>query len=103
MPTVVNSSTFDNEVIGHCGNVLVDFYTDSCNPCRFMNPILDELGQARAATLKIVKVDVIENAELAARFRVTGMPTFVLFKNGEVQKQITGSRSKKEFAAWLDT
>ncbi|EEF59181.1 thioredoxin family protein [Pedosphaera parvula] len=102
MATLVTSANFESEVLKHSGRVLVDFYTDSCSPCRYMNPIIDELAMDRP-NLKIVKIDAAEDAELGAQFRVMGVPTFLLFDNGQVQKQITGSRSKKEFAAWLDT
>jgi len=67
-----------------------------------MAPVLNELATERGANLKIVKVDVAENAQLAAQYGVTAMPTFVLFQNGEVQKQIVGARSKKNMSTWID-
>jgi thioredoxin 1 len=101
MATQVNSSNFQSEVLSHPGRVLVDFYTDSCMPCRFMNPVIEELAKDRP-NLKVVKIDAAQDAALGAQFRVMGVPTFILFDKGQPQKQITGSRSKKEFAAWLD-
>jgi thioredoxin 1 len=101
MATEANASSFENEVIKHPGRVLVDFYTPECGPCRFMTPLLEELGKDRPR-LKIVKIDVAQNAAVGAQFRVMAAPTFIIFDQGQPQKQITGSRSKKEFAAWLD-
>jgi thioredoxin 1 len=101
MAVEANTSSFENEVIKHPGRVLVDFYTPECGPCRFMTPLLEELGKDRPQ-LKIVKIDVGQNATVGAHFRVMGVPTFIIFDQGQPQKQITGSRSKKEFAAWLD-
>src|ERR1700722_5094103 len=95
MITEVTETSFAKEVTAAAGPVLVDFYTQDCGPCRMMAPVLNELATERGANLKIVKVDVAENAQLAAQYGVTAMPTFVLFQNGEVQKQIVGARSKK--------
>lgn len=102
MTTEINSSNFEAEVIKHPGPVLVDFYTVGCAPCRIMAPILDEIAKERSGQLKVVKMDAGQSYELAAQFRLSGFPSFLLFKGGEVQKQITGSRSKKLFTAWLD-
>lgn len=102
MTTEINSSNFEAEVLKHPGPVLVDFYTAGCAPCRMMEPILAEIAEERSGQLKVVKLDAGESYELAAQFRLTGFPSFILFKGGQVQKQITGSRSKKMFTAWLD-
>jgi thioredoxin 1 len=102
MTTEANSINFQQEVLGHPGAVLVDFYTPDCGPCRQMAPLLDELAKERSGNLKVVKVDVAENQQLAAQFRVSAMPTFILFKEGQAQKQIIGARSKKIFTAWID-
>jgi thioredoxin 1 len=102
MITEANASNFSSEVTDAPGAVLVDFYTADCSPCRAMAPLLDELARERSGNLKVVKVDVAENQQLAAQFRVSAMPTFILFQNGQAQKQIIGARSKKFFTAWMD-
>ncbi len=102
MTTPANSANFAQEVLASRNPVLVDFYTPDCGPCRMMAPLLDEIARERGDSLKIVKVDVAENQQLAAQFRVTAMPTFILFQNGQPQKQIVGARSKKLFTAWID-
>ena len=102
MSIEANSSNFEQEVIRSQGLVLVDFYAEKCGPCRAMAPVLEEIAQERNGSLKIVKVDAAENQQLAAQFRVTAMPTFILFENGQPQRQIIGARSKKLFTAWID-
>ena len=102
MITEATSANFTSEVTNAAGPVLVDFYTNDCAPCRMMVPVLNELATERAGNLKIVKVDAAENAQLASQFRVTAMPTFILFQNGQPQKQVVGARSKKMFSAWID-
>jgi thioredoxin 1 len=102
MTTEISQSNFETEVIKHPGPVLVDFYTVGCSPCRIMAPILDEIADERRGQLKVVKLDAGQYYELAAQYQISGFPSFILFKNGEVQRQITGSRSKKAFTAWLD-
>jgi thioredoxin 1 len=102
MTTEATAANFAQEVLGSTTPVLVDFYTVDCSPCRAMAPLLDELGRERSGSLKIVKVDVANNQQLAAQFRVSAMPTFILFKGGQPQKQIVGARSKKIFTAWID-
>lgn len=102
MTTEANTSNFDQLVLNASGTVLVDFHTPDCGPCRMMTPVLDELARERSSSLKIVKVDAADNPQLAAQFRVSAMPTFILFENGQPKRQIVGARSKKLFAAWID-
>ena len=101
MTTEVTTDQFDNEVLRHPGTVLVDFYTENCSPCRMMTPILNELAVENSGRLKIAKIDAAANAELAARFRVTTIPTLLLFKNGQVVGQMLGLKSKKDLLAWV--
>ena len=101
MATEVTTDQFDNEVLRHPGTVLVDFYTENCPPCRMLTPVLDELALENSDKLKIAKVDAAANAELAARFRVTTIPTLLLFKNGQVVGQMLGLKSKKDLLAWV--
>lgn len=102
MTTEANASNFNQEVLDAAGVVVVDFHTPDCGPCRMMSPVLDELARERVGSVKIVKVDAADNPQLAAQFRVSAMPTFILFENGQPKRQIVGARSKKLFAAWID-
>jgi thioredoxin 1 len=101
MTREATTEQFDAEVLRHSGAVLVDFYTEDCGPCRMMTPILTELAAENAERLKVVKIDVVANAELAARFRVSAVPTLLLFKNGQVVGQMMGLKSKKDLLAWV--
>ena len=78
------------------GVVLIDFFADWCMPCLMMAPILDEVGEKMRGKVKIGKVDVGENQDIASKFGVSSIPNFVLFKDGEVVEQFTGSMPAEE-------
>jgi thioredoxin 1 len=101
MTTEVTTGQFDNEVLRHPGTVLVDFYTENCPPCKMLTPTLNEIALESAGKLKIAKIDAAANAELAARYRVTSVPTLLLFKNGQVVGQMLGLKSKKDLLSWV--
>jgi len=102
MKAIADGNDFEAEVTKHTGVVLVDFYTDDCAPCRMMKPVLEELA-IEQNNFKIVKVDAATSQDLAANFRVSAVPTFVLFSNGQVKGQFTGARSKKHLLTWIDS
>ena len=78
------------------GVVLIDFFADWCMPCLMMAPILEEIGEKLAGKIKIGKIDVQENQHIASKFGVNSIPNFVLFKDGEVIEQFTGSMPAEE-------
>ncbi len=96
--THVSGQTFDTEVVKHQGVVLVDFYAEWCGPCKMVAPILEELAK-ELSDVKIVKVNVDENQELAGNFSVFSIPTFLIFKNGAVKNQFVGAQSKESFVS----
>ncbi len=79
------------------GLVLVDFFADWCMPCVMMGPIVDEMGEKFKGKIKVGKINVEDNSELASRFGVSSIPNFVLFKDGEKIEQFTGGMSADDF------
>ncbi len=92
----VNSQNFDKEVLQEKGVVFVDFYADWCGPCRISAPIVEELSE-EMKNVKFVKVNVDENPELAQKFGVFSIPTFIIFKDGEKKHAFVGARDKEGF------
>ena len=91
----VNDNEFDREVLQDSGTVLVDFWATWCGPCRMLAPILEELS-GQHPELKIVKVDVDENRELALRYGIESIPTLLVFKGGQVADRSVGLVSPQE-------
>jgi thioredoxin 1 len=89
---------FDREVLQAGKPVLVDFYATWCGPCRMVTPILDQLSTELGDRVEIVKVDVDKVGDLAARYRIMGVPTVMLFDQGKPAKTFVGVRSKTEYA-----
>lgn len=88
--TDITEATFEREVLQAELPTLVDLWAEWCAPCRMMSPIIDELADAQAGKLKVAKLDVQENADLAARYGVTSIPTLLLFVGGELKERLTG-------------
>ncbi|MGN6377598.1 MAG: thioredoxin [Gaiellales bacterium] len=97
----VTQSTFQTEVLQSDVPVLVDLWAAWCGPCRMVGPIVDELGVDYAGRLKVAKVDVDAEPELAQAFGVSSIPTILLFKDGEIVASAIGARPKAQLAAAL--
>ena len=93
---IFSSSNFDEEVIKSSNTVLVDFYATWCGPCKMMAPIIDKVAEELEGTVKVGKVNVDENMELAQSFGIMSIPTIMIFKNGEVVKKFLGVTDKTE-------
>jgi thioredoxin 1 len=95
--TVLTKDNFDEEVMKSDKPILVDFWAQWCGPCRAVSPIIDEIASDFEGKAKVCKVNVDEQGELAAKYRVMSIPTIMIFKDGQVAERVVGSRSKDEF------
>ena len=91
----VNEDDFQTEVINDAKPVLVDFTAVWCGPCKMLDPIVKDLAQEWGEKVKVVKLDVDHNPNIAMQYQVMGVPTLMLFVNGEVSERITGYQSKE--------
>lgn len=96
-------SDFEQDVLGATEPVLVDFWAEWCGPCKMIAPILDEVASDYAEKLKVVKLDIDSNPEVPRRFGVRGIPTLMIFKNGEVEATKVGAVSKSQLSAFIDS
>ncbi|MGB3976603.1 MAG: thioredoxin [bacterium] len=92
----VDTKQFDEKVVKGKGLILIDFWAPWCGPCRLASPILDEIAQEMSQSVTVYKVNVDSNGELAMKYGISGIPTFILFKNGKIVKQIVGLMSKAD-------
>ena len=98
----VTDANFDAEVLKSDKPVLVDFWAPWCGPCVQLSPIIDEIADSKAATVKVAKVNVDQNFETAGKFRINSIPALLFFKGGEVRDQLVGRVPKAEIIAKLD-
>jgi thioredoxin 1 len=90
----LTDQTFDEEINGSAEPVLVDFWAEWCGPCKMVAPVLDEIVEEQSGKLKLGKINIDDNIELARRFDVMSIPTMILFKEGEPQLRIVGAKGK---------
>lgn len=96
----VNKNNFNQEVLNSDKPVLVDFWAPWCGPCRMVAPLVEEIAKERS-DIKVVKINVDEEQELAMQFGVMSIPTLVVMKNGKIVNQVTGARAKTQILAML--
>lgn len=96
----INKENFASEVLNSNKPVLLDFYADWCGPCRMVGPIVSDIANERS-DVKVGKINVDEQPELAAQFQVMSIPMLAVIKNGKLENQVVGYRSKEQIEAML--
>lgn len=101
-PLKVSDASFQNDVLNSKKPVVVDFWAEWCGPCKMISPLLDELASEYDARVRIGKVNIDEEQELASKYGIRAIPTLLFFKNGEVAGQIVGMCSKRDLKSNID-
>lgn len=98
----ISDATFDTDVLQAGKPVLVDYWAEWCGPCKMIAPILDEVSETYKDKLQIAKMNVDENREIPAKFGIRGIPTLMLFKDGQLAATKVGAMSKAQLTQFLD-
>ncbi|PXY94262.1 thioredoxin TrxA [Gilliamella apis] len=98
----LSEATFDNTINESTKPVLVDFWAEWCGPCKMVAPILEEIAQEYGDKIIIAKLNVEQNPSIAPKFGIRGIPTLLIFKNGEVVATQVGALSKAQLKAFID-
>lgn len=99
----VSDASFDEEVLQSAMPVLVDYWADWCGPCKMIAPILDEVAQEYAGRIKVAKLNIDENQQTPPKYGIRGIPTLMIFKNGNVEATKVGALSKSQLTAFIDS
>ena len=95
-------ATFDTDVLKSAHPVLVDYWAEWCGPCKMIAPIFDEVATSYQGKLQIAKMNVDENRDIPAKFGIRGIPTLMIFKNGELAATKVGAMTKSQLTAFID-
>lgn len=99
----VTDDSFEADVLKAEGPVLVDYWAEWCGPCKMIAPILDEVAKEYEGRLKVVKLNIDQNEQTPPKFGIRGIPTLMIFKNGNVEATKVGALSKSQLAAFIDS
>lgn len=99
----LTDDTFEEEVVKAEGPVLVDYWADWCGPCKMIAPILDEISEEYKDKIKIAKLNIDENPGTPPKYGIRGIPTLMLFKDGNVEATKVGAVSKSQLTAFIDS
>jgi thioredoxin 1 len=101
MTVSVTDQNFQTEVLESAEPVIVDFWAEWCGPCKMMLPIVDEASESLKGKVKVVKINIDENPNVPTQYGIRGIPTFIVFKNGEAVETKVGGMSKTQFSDWV--
>lgn len=96
MAKVFSDENFESEVLNSDVPVLVDFFAEWCGPCKMMGPVVDKIAQEYEGKAKVGKIDIDKNPDLAGKYNVMSVPTFMVFKQGKIVDTVIGAVSKEE-------
>ncbi|MCU7842598.1 MAG: thioredoxin TrxA [Candidatus Thiodiazotropha sp. (ex Monitilora ramsayi)] len=99
----VTDDSFESDVLKSNEPVLIDYWAEWCGPCKMIAPVLDEIASEYTGRLKIAKLNIDENPNTPPRYGIRGIPTLMLFKNGEVEATKVGAVSKSQLVAFIDS
>ena len=99
----VTDESFDRDVLRSSEPVLVDYWADWCGPCKMIAPVLDEIAGEYVGRIKVAKLNIDENPNTPPRYGIRGIPTLMLFKDGEVEATKVGAVSKSQLTAFIDS
>ena|SRR3954447_15945215 len=99
----VSDGTFEAEVLQSATPVLVDYWAEWCGPCKMIAPILDEVSKEYGNRLKVAKLNIDENQATPSKYGIRGIPTLMLFKNGNIEATKVGALSKSQLTAFIDS
>ena len=94
MAKIINGNEFKDEVLNSSETVLVDFFATWCGPCKMLGPVVEELSTEMAGKAKVYKVDVDKSPDIAGKYKITGVPTVMIFKNGAAVETMVGFQPK---------
>ena len=99
--SVITDASFEDDVLKAPGPVVVDFWAEWCGPCKAIGPALEEISTEMGDTVKITKINIDENPEIATKYQIRSIPTLMVFKDGEVQSTQTGALPKSKLEGWI--
>ena len=100
---IINDNEFETEIKNSAVPVLVDFYAEWCSPCRQLSPVLEEVSKELGDKLKVVKMNIDDSPETPTNFGVRGIPTLIMFKDGQAVATHSGAMTKSKLAKWVNS